>query len=99
MTPDNAEITDVLEAAGAFKTATLLDPATLVSVAVNLASAETPDDYRIWLWYYAGAHQVDHLDLAEDILTVLSHCGQWWPLLAKRCKNELRQMAPLPLAA
>lgn len=77
MTTEIREITDALESKGVFSVARLLDPEGIVHVAMVLATAPGPSEYRMWLDVYAAHYGVGTTELAMDALVVLSHCGEF----------------------
>jgi hypothetical protein len=66
-------VTDNLLSRGVFNTATLLAPFTLVWVTLNLAATNDPNEYAMWLAFYAAAHEVSTTELARHCLLVLAN--------------------------
>lgn len=94
MNPDILAIVDALTAKGVFDAARLLDPASIVTVALSLASMPTPNEYALWLGCYAARYEVSTAALAVDVLIVLSHAADFVDAqIASAAKSEVRRLA------
>jgi hypothetical protein len=91
---DISALVDHLESEGVFEVASILDPATLTSVALNLTETRNPNEYGMWLRFYADAFQVDRNELAAHVLVVLSNCdGHVKPDIAEAAMGHVRALA------
>jgi hypothetical protein len=86
-------IVDALEPMGVFDLATLLDPATITNVAIDLASCRDPNEYAVWLKIFSESYGVSTSALATDVLIVLSYCSDHvGAVIANAAGNEVRQL-------
>jgi hypothetical protein len=91
---DISGIVYALEAEGVFSAANLLDPATLTRIALNLADARSPEEYGLWVHFYADGYQVDVNDLAANVLIVLANCnGHVKPDVVEASRRHVRALA------
>jgi hypothetical protein len=95
--PLNADIrtiTDALQAKGVFDLATLIDPESIVNVALSLASMPNANEYALWLGFYAARYEVSTDALATDALIVLAHAGEYVnAAIAKAAQSQVKQLA------
>lgn len=88
------EVTSALEAKGAFDHANLIDPASITTVALSLASMPNANEYALWLSFYAARYQVSTAALAVDVLIVLSHAAEYvGAAIAKAAGSQVKQLA------
>jgi hypothetical protein len=90
---DTHEITNALEAKGVFNLARLLDPEAITAVAMKLATSPGPNEYSMWLDFYAMRYSVATYALAEDVLIVLSHSAEYvGDFIAKNARSAVCQL-------
>jgi hypothetical protein len=89
-------ITDILDARNVFDMARTIDPQALVTIAVNLVGCSTPNEFAMWLGFYAQSYAVDSFALAADMLVVLAHAAEFVGAdIACRATRELSAVAQL----
>jgi hypothetical protein len=89
MTLDIPSMVDALQETGVYEKVTILDPATITTIAVDLAMTHSPNEYRNWLCLYAMRHGLSANRLAANVMVILGECGEWFPEIARRCSRQI----------